>query len=156
VPSASGLSLAADSTSVYWSFEGIYWAPVTGVPEGGAPASVWDFASSGLTLDATNVYWVNTAGDVKSMPKSGPGDGGSAVVTIASGQGNLQSIAVDASHAYVTTGSPSTNTLMRVPLLGGVVDTLVSGGNSSANVVVNATSVGWIEAAGVVHVITPK
>jgi len=110
------------------------------------PVETHQAAASMVAVDATNLYWLDVScpsdagagtcgGSVMKQPLAG-----GAVVTLASGQLLLQSLAIDDTNVYWTTGS----TVMSVPLAGdGSPVTLASGPGTNGLVAVNSTSVYW-------------
>lgn len=108
-----------------------------------------------IAVDASRVYWIDTGSDtVMAMPS----DGGTPV-TLAYGQYNPSAIAVDATHVYWTnTGNGQCSddgalgvldcpgsAVMSVPLGGGTPTTIASA-ESPIALVVDATSVYWVNA----------
>ena len=76
-------------------------------------------------------------------------------VTLASGQGNPNFIAVDATSVYWN--DYGDGTVMKVALGGGAPIVLASGQDSPAGIALDATSVTWVnEGGGNVMRLTPK
>lgn len=99
-------NLAVDSTSVYWTDRSGSFVAKAAKVTPGTPVTLAAGSSGGatlptaLTLDADDVYWVNSssAGGVRRCAKSGCG-GVSALVAPADGP---TSVAVDGTRAYFT------------------------------------------------------
>jgi hypothetical protein len=100
-----------------------------------------------LVVKATGVYWTRGAdagSTVMSLPL-----GGGVPTTIVAVQGEVQGLAVDATHAYWTevvsdAGAPLPNSVvMSVPLAGGTPTTIASGQVGAGELAVDSTSVYW-------------
>ena len=151
------LSVEVDDTHVYWV--NFYGGTVNAVPVGGG--SVTTLASGqynprSVAVDGTHVYWVNygtlgdesdsvtTDGTVNEVPISG-----GAVTTLASGQNNPSSLAVDGTNVYWVTGSwgsyAGLGTVNAVPVGGGTVTTLATGQNDPTSVATDGTNVYWVD-----------
>jgi hypothetical protein len=160
-PGLSPHGIAVDDTSVYWAASetpcslgtpGCVVPPHLGrimkAARGGGPVITLaedQAGPSNITLDADNAYWVNSVGgEVMRVSKSG----GSPVM-LASSQTGPTDIAVDASSVYwgVTESAAGTGAVLRVPLGGGTPETLASK-QSPASIVVDGTSVYWLNALG--------
>jgi hypothetical protein len=84
--------LVVDSNNVYWVNDvagaTVLSAPLTGVPEGGAPTTIYSgiIAAAAIAVDAHNVYWAinSSIGGIYSQPL-----GGGAVTTIGYGNGPI-------------------------------------------------------------------
>jgi sugar lactone lactonase YvrE len=86
--------------------------------------------STGLTVDATRVYWTDwDAGVIASVPVAGGNP-----TTLATGQTRPGAIAVDAAHVYWSTET----SLMTAPLAGGSTTTLVSSAPDIGQLVASA------------------
>jgi hypothetical protein len=156
IPNAE--EIAVDSAYVYFtSFED----PAPEYPQsgavmkvpiaGGTPitlASEQDYPL-GLTVDSTNVYWVNEGssgsdGSVIQMPLAG-----GPPTTLATGQAAPVSVVVDAKNVYWTlwgwtTDGGTSGAVMTAPIGGGAVSTLVSGG-TGYGIAVDASNVYWTD-----------
>jgi hypothetical protein len=73
-------------------------------------------------------------------------DGGSPTV-IASGVGNVDSVAVSGAFVFFSTGSNGTGTVSMAPLDGGAVTLLANGQTIPATVQVDSTNVYWCDFA---------
>jgi hypothetical protein len=158
----SPLSLAVDSTDVYWTnADPPSVMKVSKVSCGGTPvtlvsglpyASPEDVAGllSGIAVDSARVYWTEiSAGNVMSVPI-----GGGTPTTLASGEIRPTAIAVDTTSAYwIVMGEEnalSIGSIMKVPLSGGEAITLASEQvYPSSNIVVDGTKVYWAQGAAV-------
>jgi hypothetical protein len=94
----------------------------------------------GLAVDSTSVYWTTSA--VLKVPI-----GGGTPTTLASPT-STGLIAVDSKSVYWTSQVGFSGSVMKVPLAGGALTTLGSTGTNPAGIVVDSTSVYWIEAGG--------
>ena len=163
------LTVAMDSTSVYWGSIGCPPSPdagptgPTGVvmkgPIGGGQPTILSNRESwpkGIVVDSTHVYWFEQT----SVPLdweifSVPIDGG-AVTLLASHLHGLNDIAVDGKNVYWTslqgTGSDGGDTpfgaVMSAPLGGGKPVTLATGSFSPQAIAVDHDSVYWLEGSG--------
>jgi hypothetical protein len=104
-------------------------------------------------VDATNIYWTNTAGGtVMQMPLAG-----GAPITLAKGQVSPYSLVVDEGNVYFTTfDGGQSGTIMKVPIGGGAPEAKLADA-TSYNIAVDATSVYYttFNAGGVLR-LTPK
>jgi hypothetical protein len=95
---ASPWNIAIDADRIYWGNNANSGTGVWAMPkQGGTPTLVASSAPLGtltITIDDTSVYWV-TGGAVHRTPKSGGAD-----TVLATGQGDVRSIVVDASGVY--------------------------------------------------------
>jgi len=140
-------AIAVDATNVYWAD----WddGPKKVSLNGGSVVTLVSGSTSAakaLAVDATSVYWTAYYGEVNKVPITG-----GAVVTLASGQDSPLGIAVDATSVYWTNGDPNGSSrplVLKVPLGGGIVSTLVTQSNTEKDaeeITVDATSVYWID-----------
>jgi sugar lactone lactonase YvrE len=113
--------LAVDATSVYWCTGGgsILKAPLTGVPDGGAPtvlATGINFPNA-VAVDANAVYVADYSdGTVLSLPLAGVPDGGAPAILV-SGLSEPAGLAVDGTTLYITSDD---DTVRTAPVGGGV------------------------------------
>ncbi len=116
---------------------------------------------SDMAVDASNVYWVSSLGNIASVPTNGAGS----PVTIVAGVSFPSGIAIDSTNIYWTTGSVGGSggaqpdgTISTVPIAGGAPTVLVPNQISPSEVAVSSTSVYWITsvAAGAVMRLSPK
>jgi kumamolisin len=150
VPSIQNVgSIASDGTNVFWIETGdVFELAVSG----GTPTSIAPATEPfGLTIDANNVYWTNSAvRHVMSVAKTG-----GATTVLATTSDSPLRIAVDNVNVYF---GGALIPLQSVPKAGGAVTTLVSGSLAPASIAVDAGFVYWTEegigtlAAGVYRV----
>ncbi len=149
-------AMAINSDSVYWTDGNAVGGAVLKVPlAGGVPVTLvtGQFAPSGIALDATSMYWTddgNGSGQGAVMKAS---LSGSSPVTLVSGLAGPRAIAVDASSVYFADYIGAK--LLKVPLDGGTVTTLATGGSPDA-IAIDATSVYWADYDGSVWRRTPR
>jgi hypothetical protein len=116
VPSPTA-GLAVSATTVYFSAGARNGSGVSDVPIGGGPVTpvAGTPASIGggpVAIDATRVYWADMSGAVYAAPLSG----GTATL-LATGQDNVDAIAVDDSAVYwLVNGNGSPGGVMELPL----------------------------------------
>jgi hypothetical protein len=171
---ANGLSnpyaIAAQGGNVYWSElisaptkkgEVMRWTP----NGGGTYTLIASTGSSdeilGLAVDANNVYWVSSLGNVVEASNNGAGTPS----ILVSNQISPSGITVDATNVYWTTGSVGggggaqpDGTISTMPIAGGTPSTIAPGQINPSQVAVNATSVYWITnvVGGSVMRLSPK
>jgi sugar lactone lactonase YvrE len=135
------LGIALDDASAYWTNDGD--GSIVRVPLGGGTAvtlaSVPGYAL-GIAVEAGELYWATGAG--LAMAPVGGG-----LVTTLARQTGLVYVALDATSVYWT--SSDARAVMKAPLAGGPVVTLVSSANPapSGGVAVDATNVYWTTTA---------
>lgn len=128
-------SFVLDATHLYWGLSGDLprW-PIAG---GSTTSFSASYSPEHLAIDADNLY-LGTNDEIIVLPKSG-----GAAVVLATGQGSINRLAVDATHVYWTTGSAE---LRRVAKSGGSVSTLVAGMTIPRGLAVNGQEVFWGDA----------
>jgi hypothetical protein len=95
--------IAADASGVYWTDP--YGSIMTVPSVGATPITLVAGSGTGgwsggpLAIDATSVYWADESATLRSVPK-----GGGATTTIATGETEPQSLAVDESFVYWANG----------------------------------------------------
>jgi hypothetical protein len=151
--------IAVNATGVYWTDLGPSTTEIVSVMSvplgGGTPTALASalYLNEDIAVDSTNVYWTDAnAQAVMSVPV-----GGGTPITLASGQvsglhvpgSNVAPngpIAVDSTHVYWTNSAfTAGDTLMSVPIGGGTPTTLATGLTGPVDLVVDATSVYWLD-----------
>jgi hypothetical protein len=158
-PSTWASQIAVDAESVYTlAYDPFHalTAHLTKTPLSGGPSSeiatwpVRDGRQTFFTMDTDAVYWTNTVeGTVMKAPKAG-----GAPVTIASGQGVPEEIAVDADSVYwVGWDDPhgESTWVAKVSKTGGL-PTILASGQGSYDLVVDTTGVYWGEGDDLVRI----
>lgn len=136
------LDLAVNDTHVYWVTTGasLGQGAVLRVPLGGG--AVTELASaqspSAMVLNATHVFWANTAGDgsIMSMPLDG-----APPTVLTSGQPTPTDLAVDASNVYFLSG----RNVFKVSLSGGPASVIATGQSAGWSIAVDQDTVYWAE-----------
>ncbi|MDP9037610.1 MAG: hypothetical protein M3O50_22665 [Myxococcota bacterium] len=144
---------ATDGQNVYW-LEAGGAANVSGVSvqPGGMifNVAINQNNPSALRVDATNVYW-SAGGSILEAPKNGTS---SMALAIALNQGAVQYIAVDNNFVYWVSGGTA---VVKTPIGGGAITTLVPAVSGGLGIAVDGTSVYWTETGSrSVRKVTPK
>jgi hypothetical protein len=95
-----------------------------------------------VALDSTAVYWINAAGEVRTLDKSTPN---TASRLLASGQGGASAIALDDKSVFWV--NPSGGAVWRVPKVGGTATMLAEGQKEPRSIAINTTRLYWVSAA---------
>jgi hypothetical protein len=105
-PTLPTAGIAVNATNVYWGSQfpaGVSTVPVQGGPQSVVYAETMATAAGALALEETSLYWA----DMSNAVHAGPLGGGTAV-TLATGQSEVNAIAVDATSVYLlVNGYPS-------------------------------------------------
>ncbi len=105
----------------------------------------------GVAVDAAHVYWVDSAGGTVSQAQL---DGSGQILLVQSPTTTgLAELALDDRFVYFT--DSAAGSVLKVPIDGGAIAILAAGRVSPTRLTVDATSVYWLEDAGVVR-LTPK
>jgi hypothetical protein len=146
--------IAVDVTSVYWTSFGDPCMVMKAPLNGGRPATLAKVTGPGfgIAVDATHVYWVTVNAVMRVALAGGSED------TLAATGGT--GIAIDETSVYFTDHA-SPGSVNKVPLAGGPATVLASGQAVPAGIVVDATSVYWVNqgdgaGGGSVMKLTPK
>jgi hypothetical protein len=131
-------SVSANANGAVYTVNAPPWGPtyeihlMTGGSNYSKLASIPNISGVLMTLDATNVYWLDpTAGTLSKAPLSGSGS-----VTQLTSIGGAGGITVDSTYVYWGDAS----SVRRIHLTGGSADTLVSGIGSPGFLSVDATN----------------
>jgi len=154
------ISLAIDGTYAYWTMEGAQSVVARCPLDGGtctAPAAGTATGGNlnyggGIAVNSTTVYF-GADGTLNSVPL----DGGTVTTLVPGLPTTPRWVGVDSMYVYylpsssetVPYGTPSPGPVMRVPLDGGTSELVVSIPTLQSNVLIDATSLYWIDAAGV-------
>jgi hypothetical protein len=146
-------SLAAGAANLYWSFEGA----VATIPIGGGSMTTLAIAESAgdrlgeVAVDATSLYYSVggiSGGAVVMMPLTG-----GAATTLATGQLGTpppSGLLVDATSTFIywingwALARSDSESLVRVPISGGLPETLVSGLNDVVSFTVDPLNIYWV------------
>jgi hypothetical protein len=154
--------MAMDATNIYFPLYDILKIPIAG----GTPVTVAPTMQNvaALTVDAVNVYWLETDTAVVKSPLAGGIPTTLASIPAVDLPGSLPTgawMAVDDTNIYwVTTPAAATDTtrssvVAKVPIAGGSVTTLAVNRSEMRGLGVNSTSVVWAEWDGL-FALTPK
>ncbi len=135
------ISIAVDSTNVYWTDSVSGGVSKVGINGGSVITLATGSQSYGIAVDSTDVYWVGYDSNGVGIKKVGLNGG--AVTTLATDVNSTSSIAVDSTSVYWTV-SFATNDVNKVGLNGGTVTTLATDSYpGSYGIAVDDTSVYW-------------
>jgi hypothetical protein len=141
LPSSSGVALTIGGTYAYWfdygASPGIMRVLLTGGTTGEtfAPQQAVSGGSNSMRVAMGNLYWASPSAVMKVSLSGG------APTPLASGLGNVTSIALDGTDIYWT--DFARGTVMRAPLGGGPSETLASGQNHPKTIVVDGANAYW-------------
>lgn len=141
-------AIAVDSTSVYWADPLLY--KISKMPTGGGEPTMLasgDDATApfAIAVDGVNVYWTTGLGAVMQMSTAG-----GTPMMLASDQGSVRGIAVDATSVYFTTFE--SGTVKRVLIGGGPLTTLASGQDAPVGIALHGGTVYWVNTASLMAV----
>jgi hypothetical protein len=107
-----------------------------------APLATGELVAA-LAVDATNLYWTDSVGNVMSIPKAG-----GKATTLASGRSSASGIAVDGTNVYWVDSSLTPRgrfggLVMSVPIGGGALTTLAAGQEAPMAVAIDGANVYW-------------
>lgn len=153
VMQSGAMAIAVDHTNVYWgdfSGDGIIGKyPLAG----GMASTIATALVSAMAINSDSVYWTDGGNGSAQGAVMKASLSGASPVTLVSGLAGPRAIAVDASSVYFADYIGAR--LLKVPLDGGTVTTLATGGSPDA-IVIDATSVYWTDYDGSVWRRTPK
>jgi hypothetical protein len=144
--------IGADSANLYWTDVGN--GTVVEMPKSGTAVtlatgqSVGSFyGGSSLAVDSANVYWLNSDGSVRAVPKSA---GPTPPSTILVSTGGAGGIAADGANVYFT--NLGAGTVMRTAPTGGAAIPVATSQSPLGAIAVDSAAVYWTGAAGVMAV----
>jgi hypothetical protein len=151
----SPYAIAADGVNVYWTNSGNFNADAGSVVRvgvcGGTPATVAagvTYASS-VAVDGTHLYWT----DESSIHAWTRGTG--TVTALATNQASPTGLTLDAKNNLYFANNTWDGGILRVPIDGGPVISVVPHVNNGTQVLVTATYVYWLPLAGSVVLFSP-
>jgi hypothetical protein len=144
-------SMAVDESYVYWTS----WkdTAVLRLPLSGAatpqPIALNTTGPDQVTLSGSHVYWIEQAGQANASIKRVPKDGSEPAATLATGQNQAATLAVDSDFVYWG-NSFSVGNVVRCPLTGCAAEptVLVTNQNSPRALTVAGRSAFWMTVAG--------
>lgn len=145
VPPSPALALSA--THLYFA---LGTGEVNAVPIAGGtivPLATQQTQPHHLLLDATNAYWLTTAG-AQGVVMAAPLDG-AAAAPLATSQGQALALAIGETHAYfANTGG----TIQKVPLDGSTAPTpIATGQGTTKSISVDEAKVYWLSSTGLIN-----
>lgn len=136
----SPYGVAVNATHVYWADQGAATIKRRALSDLGtdklADVFVAESGPHDLALDADNVYWLNTAGDIRARPL----DGATSTAVLASLSAPGESIAVDDQYVYFTQYA-DLGSVGRVRKSGGAVEVLAPKQNYPYGLTQDCTSI---------------
>ena len=146
---ASGLSvpnfIAVDESHVYWT-EFASSGPINRVPLNGGPVTLVNAGTgaggTGIAVDSASVYWASTSGGGGGAISRAPKSGGA--LTFLASANQPYDLAVDSSYVFwaeANGGSFGSNAIRKVPIDGGSVITVDTGGTLHGVMAIDATNV---------------
>lgn len=159
IATENALSVAADSTGVYWSTlavdAGADAEPegeiIRAAPDGGSRTVVATAESQtgtgAIALDATHVYWGTTTDKVRRAPKAG---GPVETLDLALTAGGVSRLAVGNETVFATIrAGTNTGRIDAVPLSGGASTSIASNQEQPYGIVVDPQHVYWVSQGSV-------
>lgn len=141
-------TIAVNATTVYWvdGFGNLGFSPIA-TPSPQTLTPMMAQAGTGLALGSTDVYWASANDGLVSAPLAG-----GQISTIFSGL--VFGVAVDSSNVYIANNatdngfySMGTNAILKAPVGGGTVSTLVAA-KGPMGLVADGESVYWVDYSG--------
>jgi hypothetical protein len=133
-PATGVTTIAVDDTFIYWGEDRYIVGAINKVSKyGGDTVHLSDYLPVSMAVDFARIDWIDGAGDVFSMSKSG----GSVTTLFSSSGGGGSTLTLDGTYAFWTTNDE----VRRIPKVGGFKATLAASQPQPRGLAVDAFSV---------------